>query len=50
MIPKHQDLYISGFSMNFYEISKFTAKNNKEVCGGTIHMSHGLRRQPPGVS
>ena len=41
-IPKHQDLHFSDFSTNFYGISKFTAKNNKEVLAATIHMSLGL--------
>ena len=37
----------SDFSMNFYGISKFATKiTNKSL--KTLHLSHGLRRQPPG--
>ena len=36
--------FFSEFIWNF----KFYSQNNKEVPEDTIHLSHGLRRQPPG--
>jgi hypothetical protein len=40
-------LHFSDFSLNFYGISKFATEINKGVPDDTIHLSHGLRRQPP---
>jgi hypothetical protein len=46
--PINCSLHFYDFSLNCYGISNSTAQITKGSLYGTIHLSHGFHRQPPG--
>jgi hypothetical protein len=47
--PTNFSLHFYDFPMNCYGISKSAAEITKGSLYGTIHLSHGFHRQPPGL-
>ena len=47
--PTNFSLHFSDFSMIYYDFSKFQPMHYKGTLRSTIHMSHRLRRKPPGL-